>query len=64
MRNDNLEALSARGTELMHALHRDAGTKGYAAPDNPVTGALYPSGPEPREEMLNLLAQQVAASKR
>ena len=26
----------------MKALHRDGGDKGYAAPDNPVTGALYP----------------------
>ena len=26
----------------MKALHREGGDKGYAAPDNPVTGALYP----------------------
>lgn len=42
VRNDGLDALTARGTELMHQLHRDGGSKGYAAPDNPVTGALYP----------------------
>jgi 4-carboxymuconolactone decarboxylase len=41
-RNDSLETLSARGNELLKALHRDGGNKGYAAPDNPVTGALYP----------------------
>lgn len=41
-RTDSLEALTARGTELMRALHRDAGNSGYASPDNPVTGALYP----------------------
>jgi len=41
-RNDNLETLSARGAELMRQLHRDAGNQGYASPDNPVTGALYP----------------------
>ncbi len=41
-RNDTLATLSARGGDLLKALHRDAGDKGYAAPDNPVTGALYP----------------------
>ena len=41
-RDDSLETLTAQGTELMHALHRDGGNKGYASPDNAVTGALYP----------------------
>ena len=41
-RNDTLETLSARGNELVKALHREGGDKGYAAPDNPVTAALYP----------------------
>ena len=41
-RNDSLDLLSTRGNELLQALHRDGGDKGYAAPDNPVTGALYP----------------------
>ena len=37
-----LEELDARGAALMHALHGARATQGYAAPDNPVTGALYP----------------------
>ena len=41
-RNDTLETLSARGADLLQALYRDGGSKGYASPDNPVTGALYP----------------------
>ena len=32
-----------RGTELMGALHGDRARLGYAAPDNPITGALYPT---------------------
>jgi 4-carboxymuconolactone decarboxylase len=39
----SLEELTARGTELMHTLHGDRARLGYAAPDNPVTGALYPT---------------------
>lgn len=42
-RDDSLEALTKQGTGLMHDLHRDGGNKGYASPDNPVTGALYPA---------------------
>jgi 4-carboxymuconolactone decarboxylase len=38
-----LEQLDERGVALMHSLHGDRATQGYAAPDNPVTGALYPS---------------------
>jgi len=39
----SLEELTARGTELMHELHGARARLGYAAPDNPVTGALYPT---------------------
>jgi len=39
----SLEELTRRGTELMHTLHGDRARLGYAAPDNPVTGALYPT---------------------
>jgi 4-carboxymuconolactone decarboxylase len=38
----SLEELTARGRELLEALHGERGREGYAAPDNPVTGALYP----------------------
>src|SRR6185295_1466836 len=38
----SLEDLMRRGTELMGALHGDRARLGYAAPDNPITGALYP----------------------
>lgn len=41
-RDDSLETLTVRGTALMKALHREGGDKGYAAPGNAVTGALYP----------------------
>jgi 4-carboxymuconolactone decarboxylase len=41
-RSDSRETLFARGSELLEALHREGGDKGYAAPDNLVTGALYP----------------------
>ena len=41
-RNDSRETLFTRGSELLTALHREGSNKGYAAPDNPVTGALYP----------------------
>ena len=39
----SLEELVRRGTELMGALHGDRARLGYAAPDNPITGALYPT---------------------
>ena len=39
----SLEELTRRGTDLMHTLHGDRARLGYAAPDNPVTGALYPT---------------------
>jgi 4-carboxymuconolactone decarboxylase len=42
-RTDTNEALDARGAELMATLHGARGRQGYAAPGNPVTGALYPS---------------------
>jgi 4-carboxymuconolactone decarboxylase len=38
-----LEELTRRGTALMATLHGDRARLGYAAPDNPVTGALYPT---------------------
>jgi alkylhydroperoxidase/carboxymuconolactone decarboxylase family protein YurZ len=41
-REDSLEVLTARGRELMQRLHGERATGGYAAPDNKVTGALYP----------------------
>ncbi|MGA3399880.1 MAG: carboxymuconolactone decarboxylase family protein [Acetobacteraceae bacterium] len=37
-----LDQLTARGRRLMGELHGDRAQSGYAAPDNPVTGALYP----------------------
>lgn len=39
----SLEELDRRGAELMQALHGSRATQGYASPDNPVTGALYPA---------------------
>lgn len=41
-REDSLETLTARGRALMQQLHGERATGGYAAPDNKVTGALYP----------------------
>jgi len=41
-RTDSLEALTDRGRKLMAQLHGDRAHQGYAAPGNPVTGALYP----------------------
>jgi len=38
-----LEELDRRGAALMSVLHGSRATQGYAAPGNPVTGALYPS---------------------
>ena len=38
-----LEALDERGAALMAALHGSRATQGYASPDNPVTGQLYPA---------------------
>jgi len=39
----SLEELDRRGAALMAQLHGSRATQGYAAPGNPVTGALYPS---------------------
>ena len=39
----SFEELDRRGTELMQSLHGARARLGYAAPDNPVTGALYPT---------------------
>src|SRR5258708_16199586 len=45
-REDSLEALSARGRELMRQLHGEPATQGYAAPGHEVTGAPHsPAGP-------------------
>ena len=41
-REDELEVLTARGRKLMAELHGTRASQGYAAPDNAVTGALYP----------------------
>jgi 4-carboxymuconolactone decarboxylase len=41
-RDDSLDKLSTQGKALLNALHRDGGDKGYAAPGNTVTSALYP----------------------
>jgi 4-carboxymuconolactone decarboxylase len=38
-----LEELTSRGAELMGTLHGARARLGYAAPDNRVTGALYPT---------------------
>ena len=37
----SLEQLTARGRETMQAVHGERSVQGYAAPDNPVTYALY-----------------------
>jgi 4-carboxymuconolactone decarboxylase len=42
-RDDALDTLSQRGSELLQQLHGNRGFQGYAAPDNQVTGALYPA---------------------
>ena len=39
----SLEELDRRGAALMATLHGDRARLGYAAPDNLVTGALYPT---------------------
>jgi 4-carboxymuconolactone decarboxylase len=39
----SLEQLDQRGAALMASLHGSRATQGYASPDNPVTGQLYPS---------------------
>lgn len=41
-RNDSLDELTQRGRALLEKLHGARSYAGYAAPDNPVTGALYP----------------------
>lgn len=38
----SLETLTQQGNDVMRALHGERGQQGYAAPDNPVTSALYP----------------------
>ena len=41
--NGSLEELDRNGTALMASLHGSRATQGYASPDNPVTGQLYPA---------------------
>jgi len=41
-RIDTLEALMGRGRDLQGALHAERRDEGHAAPDNPVTGSIYP----------------------
>jgi 4-carboxymuconolactone decarboxylase len=41
-RTDSLEALMGRGRDLQGALHAERRNEGHAAPDNPVTGSIYP----------------------
>jgi len=40
--DESLDTLMARGRDVLQALHGERAFQGYAAPDNPVTGALYP----------------------
>jgi 4-carboxymuconolactone decarboxylase len=40
--DETLEGLAVRGRQLMQRLHGERALQGYAAPGNPVTGALYP----------------------
>ena len=74
-RSDSNEALDQRGRELMATLHGIRGQQGYAAPGNPITGALYPSairygygelwsrpGLEHRQRMLIAIASFCALS--
>lgn len=41
--NVSLEELDQRGAAFMTTLHGSHATQGYASPDNPVTGQLYPA---------------------
>ena len=41
-RDDGLEELDQRGRALLESFHGERAYSGYAAPDNPVTQALYP----------------------
>jgi 4-carboxymuconolactone decarboxylase len=41
-RDDPIEVLDRRGRALLESFHGERGYSGYAAPDNPVTQALYP----------------------
>ena len=41
-RSDTLEVLMERGRDLQGALHAERRHEGHAAPDNPVTGSIYP----------------------
>jgi 4-carboxymuconolactone decarboxylase len=41
-RDDGIEELERRGRALLESFHGERAYAGYAAPDNPVTQALYP----------------------
>jgi hypothetical protein len=41
-RDASIEELDRRGRALLEAFHGERAYGGYAAPDNPVTQALYP----------------------
>jgi alkylhydroperoxidase/carboxymuconolactone decarboxylase family protein YurZ len=41
-RTDTLDTLMERGRDLQGALHAERRHEGHAAPDNPVTGSIYP----------------------
>ncbi len=43
MPDRDAEALMALGRQTMHRLHGDRAERGYAAPDNPTTAAMYPT---------------------
>lgn len=42
VRTESLDALSQRGQELMGQLHGARSARGYASPENKITGRLYP----------------------
>jgi 4-carboxymuconolactone decarboxylase len=42
VRDDALEVLSQRGKDLMSQLHGTRATRGYASPENKITGRFYP----------------------
>lgn len=42
-RDDEFDVLEKRGQQIMGELHGERGRQGYAAPGNPITGALFAS---------------------
>jgi alkylhydroperoxidase/carboxymuconolactone decarboxylase family protein YurZ len=43
VREDEFDVLEERGQQIMAELHGERGRQGYAAPGNPITGALFAS---------------------